>query len=253
MATPFEAWLLPVICVWVRLFGATLGVPAFSFFRVPKVFFNLLLLGLAVPVASLNALAMPASSIIGSEWNILLLLLAELVTGLILGFGLTVAFAAIDACGHLLDAQSGLGIAHLLGFTNKRPQPITAAFFSTTAICLFFAADLHYDFLSAVLMWYRMAPPSYVMDQLSDPIQFATQLHHSFSFGILIAMPLAAILLLSDILLAFAARSMPQLNVIFLSFPIKLLMILFGMVAVSYLMGPVFIHLLDQIGLRELR
>lgn len=236
----------------MRLFGATLGVPAFSFFRVPKVFFGLLLLGLAVPVASLNALAMPGSAIIANQWSLLFLLAAELVTGLILGFGMTVAFAAVDACGQLLDAQSGLGIANLLGFTSKRPQPIIAAFFSTTAICLFFAAGLHVDFLTAVLTWHRVAPPSYLYDQLSDPIQFATQLHHSFSFGILIAMPLAALLLLSDVLLAFAARSMPQLNVIFLSFPIKLLVILFGLLAISHLLGPVFIGLLEQVGLTPL-
>lgn len=248
----FEAWLLPVICVWLRLFGATIAVPAFGFFRMPKMFFSLLLLGLAAPVASIDALALsPEVALQG--WSLPLLLLAELFTGLILGFGLSTAFMAIDAFGHLLDAQSGLNIANLFGFTNQRPQPITAAFFTATAICIFFAMDLHHDFLAAVVTWYRLAPPSYVIDQLSDPMTFAVQLHRSFSFGILMAMPLAALLFFSDLLLAFAARSMPQLNVIFLSFPIKLLVVLFGLVATSHLIRPVFVRLLEELGMAMVR
>lgn len=242
MDTLFQAWLLPVACVWMRLFGATLGIPAFRFFRVPRLFFALLLLGLALPIAATPG-AQLATALPVDVYSLPVLMLAELATGLLLGFGLNCAFVAVDAFGHLLDAQSGLGIANLLGLAN-RPQPITAAFFTATAICLFFGADLHHDFLAAVVGWYRLVPAAWLLDQLDDPIHYATLLHRSFAMGILMAMPLAALMLFGDILLAFAGRSMPQLNVLFLSFPIKLLMVLFGLVATAHLIGPVFVRLL---------
>lgn len=246
-----EVWLLAVVSVWTRLFGATLGIPAFTYYRVPRLFMNLLLLGLALPMASLNMQHPAAFSAISNQ-PIVLILATELITGLVLGFGLMAAFAAIEAFGQLLDAQSGLSIAQLFGFTQRRPQPIISALLTTTAICVFFAANMHHDFLSAVATWYRIAPPDYVLDQLEHPIDFAIQLHRSFSMGILMAMPIAALLLLGDVILAFASRSMPQLNVIFLSFPIKLLMTLFGLVATSHLMTPILLRMFEQIGLAPL-
>lgn len=251
MPVELNVWLLSVISVWARLFGATLGIPAFGYYRVPKVFSALLLLGLALPVASLNIQSPGAFSVI-SQHPIIIILAAELMTGMVLGFGLMAAFAAIEAFGHLLDAQSGLSIAQLFGFTQKRPQPITSALLTTTAICVFFAANLHLDFLNAVATWYRIAPADYLLNQLENPINFAIQLHRSFSMGILMAMPVAALLLLADVILAFASRSMPQLNVIFLSFPIKLLMTLFGLVATTHLMTPILLRMFEQIGLAPL-
>lgn len=239
----FEGWLIVVLATWVRLFGATLIVPAFYYFRVPKTFFALMLLGLALPAATQQALALNLPATMDA---VLMILVAELLTGLILGFGLSVAFAAVEACGNFLDTQSGLGIASLLGYTNQRPQPITAAFFSVTAICLFFAADLHLEFISLVLHWYAAVPPAWLSERLADPKMFATLLHRSFSFGILMALPLAAMLFFADVLLAFAARSMPQLNVIFLSFPLKLLVTLVGLVAVSHLLAPTLVRVLRE-------
>lgn len=252
MPVELNVWLLSVISVWARLFGATLGIPAFGYYRVPKVFSALLLLGLALPVASLNIQSPNAFSAI-SQHSIIIIIAAELMTGIVLGFGLMAAFAAIEAFGHLLDAQSGLSIAQLFGFTQKRPQPIISALLTTAAICIFFTANLHLDFLTAVATWYRVAPPDYLLNQLDHPIDFAIQLHRSFSMGILMAMPIAALLLLGDVILAFASRSMPQLNVIFLSFPIKLLMTLFGLVATTHLMTPIFLRMFGQIGLAPLQ
>jgi flagellar biosynthesis protein FliR len=238
----FFSLILPVLAVWLRLTAAIIWLPPFNFYRIPKMFVLLLLLGFALPVAWQDTSLVSAAQ----GGAILTLLVNELLLGMALGFGLMAAFMAIDAFGHFLDAQAGLSMASLLGASSNRPQAITAAFFTATAIALFFAADLHLDFLSMVASWYRIQPAYVPLDPDVDFLPFAQTMHRSFSYGILMAMPLAALLFLGDVLLAFASRSMPQLNVLFLAFPIKLLLILLGLLSASHVMQPVLLRWLSD-------
>lgn len=236
--------ILPVLAIWVRLSAAVLWLPVFSYYRVPRRFLALLLLGIAVPVA----FGQPQLAPLVQSEHLLHVFAHEILTGLVMGFGLMLAFMAIDAFGQLLDAQSGLNMAAILGLGAGRPQALTSAFFTAAAISLFFAADLHHDFLYLVARWYALQPMRLLPNPMEDFAAFSRLFHAAFAFGVLMAMPLAALLLLGDVLLAFASRSMPQLNVLFLAFPIKLMIVLVGLLIAAHVMPPVLIRLLTNTG-----
>jgi flagellar biosynthetic protein FliR len=131
---------------------------------------------------------------------------AELLAGLVCGLALALAFGAATLAGELIAQMVGLGFA-MLGPMAGSGGALPALF---TTICwvALLAGDLHTEWL--LLAATGMALPA---SQLSVQ-SIASFGGLMFLWGLGVAMPLLAVLLLANAVVALANRAAPQLSVV---------------------------------------
>jgi flagellar biosynthetic protein FliR len=145
----------------------------------------------------------------------LLAIAGEIAVGLMAGLVLHIAFASASIAGELLSQSMGLGFASIIdpgGATNS-----VLATFLGLLLWLLLGMGAHLRLIELLVASYTTLPPG------SDPLAHGGALigfgAFAFSSGLLLALPVAALLLLVNLLLAVTARSAPQLNIFSIGFP----------------------------------
>lgn len=171
--------------------------------------------GGAIGVFVLGAvpIAVPADlfSIVG-----LIAVAGEILIGAIAGVMLQMAFAGAAIAGEVVAQSIGLGFATILD-PGGMTSPVIATLLGLVAWLVFFALDGHLRLFEIVVMSYRSLPPG------TNPLALAGRVAGfgalAFGSGLMLALPVASILLMVNLLLAIAARSAPQLNLFAIGFP----------------------------------
>jgi flagellar biosynthetic protein FliR len=143
----------------------------------------------------------------------------EVLIGAMAGVMLQVAFAGAAIAGEVVAQSMGLGFATILD-PGGMTSPVIATLLGLVAWLTFFALDGHLRLFELLIRSYRTVPPG------SDPLALALAGRVAgfgslaFASGLMLALPVAAVLLLVNLLLAVAARSAPQLNLFAIGFPV---------------------------------
>ena len=223
-------WLLTTMLASIRIAAATLLAPVFGLAKIPasvKV-----LLGLTLSACLVSALALPGPGDNVTLAALLRAALREATIGLAFGFGFMAAHAATQVAGRILDVQVGFGAASVLNPATQVPSPLIGTLFGMTMVAAFLALDGHHLLIRALTSSLIQLPPNSIAD--FDVIGVIRQSAVMFSFGLALAAPVMFMLLLSDVAMAVFARSMPQLNVLLLSFAVKIIV---GVVGLALTIG----------------
>jgi flagellar biosynthetic protein FliR len=192
--------------------------PFFSIKTAP----NLFKLGLAV---FLTMLIMPTLPIMGNVPLDLIaysiLLVKEVVVGLILGYASTLTFTAIRIAGELIDNQMGFAMASMVDPQNNTSITLIGQFMNLLQILLFLAVDGHHRLLMAISYSYTLIPVTNAVFKTNFVMATLKIFIEMFSLGVRMAAPFIVAFLICDIALGIMARTVPQLNVFILSFPMK--------------------------------
>lgn len=140
----------------------------------------------------------------------------EIVVGAMAGVMLQIAFAGASIAGEIVSQSMGLGFATILD-PGGMTSPVVATLFGLAIWLAFFGLDGHLRLFEVLVTSYRTLPPG------SNPLALAGQVAgfgtFAFASGLMLALPVAALLLMVNLLLAVAARSAPQLNLFSIGFP----------------------------------
>ena len=223
------AWLLVLLCVWTRLFVALWLSPILYMVRPPVVFVILLSLGLAfgpMEAQGLGAAALPPS------FNPVLALASEVLLGGMLAFTLHCGFGAVALAGRWLDLQIGFAMGAMLDPQTQRPSSALSMAFSLLAAAVFIGLNGHVFLVQAIHASFQHLPPgqAWVDRTLVDVVKPVTLL---FASGVSLALPIAAVLILTELTLSVMSRAMPQMNVFFVGLPLKIMV---GLVAAAVLL-----------------
>jgi len=222
------------ILILLRISAIIIFLPVFDSKNIPVIF----KVGL---VLSMTALVMPLTHIKPTDYlNELHLFLAaaggEVLLGAAVGMLVKFFFGALQLAGQVAGYQMGLGIANVIDPLSNEQVPFLGQLKTLTALMVFLALDAHHLLIRAVIESFRMAPPldffigSSVINQIVrvSSVMFVTALK--------IGAPVMASLLLTSIALGIAARTVPQMNVFIVAFPLKILVgLIFLGFAVPYL------------------
>jgi len=214
------AWLLTTALVALRLGVALLVTPLLAFGGVPARFRAILVLSLAALLVSATG-ARPAGDV-HDVAAFAGMAASETVLGALLAFGVLAAFAAFQLAGRLLDLQLGFGVATLIDPATRGHAPLLGTLLWMAAVALFFATDGHHALLRAFALSLQSAPPGRPLGEL-ELVPLLAQFGLMFSFALAIAAPVVIVLLLVDTVVAVMARTMPQMNIFFISLPLKIL------------------------------
>ena len=145
----------------------------------------------------------------------------ELLIGSLLAFGLFTAFGAFLFGGRILDFQMGFGVANLIDPATNTQSPLLGTILNLMAIATFFLLDGHHLLIRGIAYSLEQLPPGGGVNRLQlDAI--VMQFGRMFVFGLMLVAPAVVALMMLDIGLAVAARTMPQVNIFIVGLPLKI-------------------------------
>ena len=123
--------------------------------------------------------------------------------------------------GQLLDSQTGFAAANILNPTTSAPEPILGALLQLLAVALFFLMDFHHLMLQGIAYSFAAVPLGAGLEGFSIGLALQ-QFGLMFSYGLMLAAPAVMGLLVVDIGVAMMSRTMPQMNIYFVTLPLKI-------------------------------
>lgn len=192
--------------------------PFFSIRNTP----NLLKVGLAVFITLLIMPTLPVMANVPLDLvSYSILIIKEVIVGLILGYTTILTFTAIRIAGELIDNQMGFAMASIIDPQNNSNITLIGEFMYVLQILLFLAVDGHHRLLMAISYSYNMIPVAGAVFNTTFVTATLKMFIEMFSLGVRMAAPFIVAFLICDIALGIMARTVPQLNVFILSFPLK--------------------------------
>jgi len=231
--------------VMARLMPIVLLVPFLGGKAAPsqvKIGLALVLTVLVYPSVWVVAPALPDSApVIGA------LVVKEVAVGLMLGFVTALIFHAVRMAGRLVDTTRGetKGMS-MVPQTRVQASPI-GSFLVQLFIVVFMVTGGHRLFFAALTRSFERIPPYEVLavGDRAPSLAFgvARLATDAIEIAVLLAFPVIAAILLTNIFLALVSKAAPQINVFFLGMPLKALI---GIAVVVFALDPLTRRFLDE-------
>ncbi|WP_088005940.1 flagellar biosynthetic protein FliR [Indiicoccus explosivorum] len=226
---------IPVMTlILVRVTAFFVTVPLFSYRTIPP---NLRII-FAVLIAWMMAYTVPAGSLT-ADTGFILLIMKEAIVGLLLGLLAYIVISVIQLAGSFIDFQMGFAIANVIDPQTGAQSPLVGQFFNILALLLLLALNGHHLLLDGLFYSYQFVPLESAWPQTGDD-RFGEFIAKTFTAAFAIAFqmaaPIVASLFLTDLALGITARTVPQLNIFVIGFPVKiavafiLLLIMMGVI-----------------------
>lgn len=242
-----NAWLINFIWPLTRILGMLMTAPGFGHRAVP----TRIKIGLGVFIALIIAPTLPPMPDVGlGSWSGLFILMQQLIIGIAIGFTMRVVFSAVDAAGEIIGLQMGLGFASFFDPQSAGQTLVLARFFNILAVLVFLAVNAHLQLIGVLVESFQTLPISAQPLSAGGFFNVAAFGYAIFAVGLQLALPLIAILLITNLSLGILTRSAPQLNIFAIGFPITLGV---GLIALSVILPyytPLF-ELMIQNGLKH--
>ena len=150
----------------------------------------------------------------------MLLVLKEIVIGLFLGFVGRLAFDGILMAASLVGYQMGFGSADLMFPGSDSQMSAFTALHRSVMMLLFLTMNLHHIYLDALVRTFELIPAGGALPNKDIALFFIELTSGVFRVAMQLAAPVLVALLLANAALGLAARTVPQLNVFTMSFPV---------------------------------
>ncbi|EKP93665.1 flagellar biosynthetic protein FliR [Thermaerobacter subterraneus] len=209
-----------------RTSGLVVASPAFGGGLVPAPARALLAVLLALVVYPVMPPARPPATALGYGAA----LLAEVAAGLALGLVTALVFAAVQLAGQLLDLSAGFGLSGVIDPVSSQSMPVLGHFLYLVMWVLLLATDGHHLILRALADSYRHLPPGGAGLAGGAPVLLDLA-GWMFATGLLLSLPVLAVLVAVMVALGLVSRAVPQLNVFITGLPVQVAVALVALLA----------------------
>jgi len=180
----------------------------------------------------------------GNEIFILTIALAgEIMIGIVIGLITKIIFAGVQYAGEMIGIQIGFSIVNVIDPVSSSQISIISEFQYLIALLVYLAIDAHHTFILTIVDSYRVVEPFgyHFSGPLMEHILMLSK--ELFVMAIKISAPIMAVLLFTNMALGVVARTVPQINVFIVGFPLQITvgLIVFGLTA------PLFVMLVQRI------
>jgi flagellar biosynthesis protein FliR len=216
--------------VLTRISGIMLLAPFYSnqLFPVPiRIAFSLMTAFVLAP--SLSIKQIPAELNLG---NMAPLLIGEILIGLILGFAAMCVFAGLQFAGQIVSFQLGFSLINVIDPQSNVESTAFSFFYNYVGMLLFLLLNGHHWFLQAINDSFSVFNIGGIAIQAPLAEQIVRLSAHILDIGIRIAGPIIAVTLITDILIGVISRTAPQMNIVIVGMPLKIL-VGFGCISFS--------------------
>lgn len=212
--------LAPVFLLSLRIATVLVMTPVLYAIPMPASVRVIVVVVLAIAIAA--GLQKPASIGLDSAGSWVQAAIVELLLGATLALSVLVAFAAFSMAGNLLDVQIGFGLAQVFDPVSQRPSALLASTFNYAGVLVLFLADGHHALLRALAYSVEVFPLGALWSPgaASGPVfRHASGL---FGLGFAMAAPVVFCLFMVELALGVVSRNLPQMNMLVLGIPTKI-------------------------------
>jgi flagellar biosynthetic protein FliR len=212
----FETFLL----VFVRLGGIFFISPFFGNKQIP---INVkIVLTLSISLLILPIIPVTINGFNGDLLEILFVVMKEVSLGAIIGFGSLLLFMAMQIAGQIIGFQMGFAIVNVIDPATQNQVSIIGEFKYLISIMIYLAIDGHHFLLSAITQSFTLVPPGTITFNVASADLMIRMSAEVFVIAIKIAAPAMVTLFLTSLSLGIIARTVPQMNVFIVGFPLKI-------------------------------
>jgi flagellar biosynthetic protein FliR len=206
--------------VFLRIISAFLSAPIFSdeaFPAIAKIF-------LAFVIAYIVFLTIKTSSIAFqfNIWWLFLNAIKEIAAGLVIGFSLNFVFSGIQFAGTLIGFDMGLSMAEVLNPGSQAQNNVIGEILYFSAILIFFLIDGHHYLIRALALSFRIVPIGSFTMTLPLHLLLIKMAGSVFIIAVKIASPIMVSFFLIHIAEGIIAKVIPQMQVFFVTQPVKI-------------------------------
>ena len=150
------------------------------------------------------------------------LAMGDVMIGLMIGFVMTLVFAAVQVGGQIMDLQTGFGMMNVFNPAFESQFPIFGFFLFIIAILYLLALGGHRMMLEHLAATYDSIPPGGFAPRPELLWEVGTWGKAMFVDGLMIAAPVGTAMLLTYMTLGILGRVVPQLHLFVVGFPLTI-------------------------------
>lgn len=155
-------------------------------------------------------------------WSFAISVAGELLVGLCIGFVAALMMTSVQLAGNLVDFEMGFGMAGVVDPLSSAQTTIMGQFYVILATLLFVVVKGDHILVRAVVDSYGMVPLAGATFGADAMYGFFGLLSGVFEISFKIGAPIIASLFLATVGLGIVARTVPQMNVLMVGFPLKI-------------------------------
>lgn len=213
----FQSFML----MFARLMGLFMLTPVYSSQSVPislRMILSFLITLILFPVSFQFMPAIP-----GDMTTYALLTISEVMIGLLIGFLIAIFFAAFQMAGDFFNVQLGFAYTEVLDPMTQVSLPVISSLKNLMAILVFLSVGAHRMVIKSLAYSFEKIRTIDFTNEVNQGIYRAIEdaLGAMFIVAFKIALPVLGILFLVTIAEALMGKAAPQLNILQLSFPVK--------------------------------
>ena len=210
------------MAILTRLSGLFTSAPLFSTYPIPiqvKVWLCALIAFILFPIVQANTQFVPPNSVPA----LTLILFKEFLIGFAIGFCANILFIGIELGINTFTIQMGLSADQALNPASGGNSPVLTQAYTYLAAMLFIGLGAHQWLFSAIYNSFKSMPVGFIVGFAPNLVeQIVIITGQIFSVGLSIALPIFGILFITDVLLGFTSKMMPQMNIFMVSLPLKI-------------------------------
>ncbi|MEW5978218.1 MAG: flagellar biosynthetic protein FliR [Acidobacteriota bacterium] len=180
---------------------------------------------ISVCLAYLLVLSVPMVTLPGNLTLLTMLvgLGGELLVGMAIGFAAHTVFAGFLYAGQLIGFQIGLSFVNTVDPQSSSRSTTLAIFLNLLAMMLFLGFNGHHWLIESVSRSFTTVPTFHVQITSQLIAKVGDMVSRILVIGFQVAAPVMSVLILTDLVLGLIGRSAPQIHIMIIGFPIKIL------------------------------
>ncbi len=150
------------------------------------------------------------------------MMIREVMLGLVLGYAVLLLFIGIQFAGQLAGLQMGLDIVDVIDPHSSGSISIMGQYLNILAILILLMIDGHHLVLQGLARSFEVIPLGGVVLKEAVMLKLIALTSEVFVIAIKISAPVILALFLVSVALGVLARTVPQMNILVVGFPIQL-------------------------------
>ncbi|MDT2815865.1 flagellar biosynthetic protein FliR [Vagococcus carniphilus] len=211
--------LVTFLLIFCRITSFMVISPGFSLKQAPKLMKALLSIAFSLSVFSVIS----EKVVIESVYLLLFYVVKEILVGLAIGFIVQLIFSGIEMAGQIVDFQVGFSMGSVFDPGVGIQGSNYGRLYYWLALSLFFFSDMHHLVIENLLNSFEVVPITEAVLKGTTVDGIILLFVEVFKIAVLLAAPVVLVALVTDCVLGIISRSVPQINVLMLGMPMKIL------------------------------
>lgn len=230
-----------LVLIFIRITAALVASPIFGSSAIP----TLSKLFLSLVLAYIVYLTIDKSSFtsIPTSWELFILSIKEVITGLVIGFAMQFVFWGVSYAGTLVGFDMGLTMAEVFNPNSDQSDNIIGQFLYWGALMIFFIINGHHYIISSLKYSFSIVPIGKFT--LTKPVfdLIITYSASIFIIAVKIASPIIVSFFLINIAEGIISRIIPQMQVFFVTQPIKIALGILILISIT----PLYLYMIKNL------